>query len=45
MEIKSQFADKEGRIAKVLYQDADSFEHLLNKKVTQSYGIFFVAKR
>jgi len=42
MEIKSQFTDKEGKLAEVIYQDADSFEHLLDKKVTQTYGVCFI---
>lgn len=42
MQIKSQFTDKEGKIAKVIYEDADSFDHLLDKKVTQTYGVCFV---
>lgn len=42
MQIKSQFTDKEGKLAKVTYEDADSFDHLLNKKVTQTYGVCFV---
>ena len=42
MKIKSQFADKEGKLAEVTYEDADSFDHLLDKKVTQTYGVCFV---
>ncbi len=41
MQIKSQFVDKEGKLAEVTYEDADSFEHLLDKKVTQAYGVCF----
>jgi ADP-ribose pyrophosphatase YjhB (NUDIX family) len=42
MQIKAQFTDKEGRLAEVTYEDADSFDHLLDKKVTQAYGVCFV---
>lgn len=45
MQIKSQFTDKEGKLAEVIYEDADSFEHLLSKKVTQSYGVCFVGDK
>lgn len=41
MQIKSQFTDKEGKLAEVIYQDADSFVHLLDEKVTQAYGVCF----
>ncbi len=41
MQIKSQFTDKEGKLAEVIYEDADSFDHLLDKKVTQTYGVCF----
>ncbi|MFZ2620958.1 MAG: NUDIX hydrolase [Minisyncoccia bacterium] len=39
MQIKSQFTDPDGKTAYVTYQDADSFDHLLDKKVTQAYGV------
>jgi len=42
MQIKSQFTDNEGRLAVVTYEDTDSFDHLLNEKVTQVYGVCFV---
>ena len=45
MQIRSKFTDKEGRVAKVTYEDADSFEHLLIKKVTQAYGVCFVGDK
>lgn len=45
MEIKSQFTDKDGKLAEVTYEDADSFDHLLDKKVTQSYGVCFVGDK
>ncbi len=45
MEIRSQFTDKGGKLAEVIYQDADSFEHLLDKKVTQTYGVCFVGDK
>lgn len=45
MKIKSQFADKEGKLAEVTYEDADSFDHLLDKKVTQTYGVCFVENK
>jgi len=34
MQIKSEFTDKEGRVARVTYEDADSFDYLLSEKVT-----------
>lgn len=45
MEIKSQFTNTDGSIAHVIYEDTDSFEHLMGKKVTQSYGVCFVGKK
>jgi ADP-ribose pyrophosphatase YjhB (NUDIX family) len=42
MQIKSQFIGKDGKLAEVTYNDADSFDHLLSQKVTQSYGVCFV---
>jgi 8-oxo-dGTP pyrophosphatase MutT (NUDIX family) len=42
MKIKSQFIDKENRLVEVIYEDVDSFDHLLSKKVTQAYGVCFV---
>ncbi len=45
MKIKSQFADKEGKLAEVTYEDANSFDHLLDKKVTQTYGVCFVENK
>jgi len=42
MQIKSEFIDDKGRLAEVTYEDADSFDHLLSKKVTQAYGVCFV---
>ncbi|MDP3956121.1 MAG: NUDIX domain-containing protein [bacterium] len=45
MQIKSQFTDKEGKLAEVTYKDADSFEHLLGDKVTQAYGVCFVGDK
>ncbi|MFZ2522205.1 MAG: NUDIX hydrolase [Minisyncoccia bacterium] len=42
MQIKSQFTDKEGKLAEVTYKDVDSFDHLLDKKVTQTYGVCFI---
>ncbi len=41
MQIKSQYTDANGVFVKVEYEDVDSFEHLLSKNVTQSYGICF----
>lgn len=41
MQIKSQFTNTDGTIANVTYEDTDSFEHLLSKKVTQVYGVCF----
>lgn len=40
MELESKFIS-EGIEADVVYRDTDSFEHLLDKKVTQVYGICF----
>jgi NADH pyrophosphatase NudC (nudix superfamily) len=40
MEIKSRFIS-EGKEVNVTYHDTDSFDHLLDKKVTQVYGICF----
>ncbi len=40
--IQSQFTDGQGRVAKVAYEDADSFDHLLSQKVTQCYGVCFL---
>lgn len=45
MEIKSQFTDKEGKLAEVIYEDTDSFDNLLDKKVTQTYGVCFVGDK
>jgi len=45
MQIKSQFTDKEGKVTKVIYEDTDSFEHLLSEKVTQAYGVCFVGDK
>ena len=45
MQIKSQFTDKDGKLAEVVYEDADSFDHLLDKKVTQTYGVCFVGDK
>jgi len=45
MQIKSEFTDKDGKAAKVTYEDADSFDHLLTKKVTQAYGVCFVGDK
>lgn len=42
MQIKSQFTDTDGTIAHVIYDDCDSFEHLLSKKVTQVYAVCFL---
>lgn len=41
MQIKSQFTNAEGGVSFVTYEDADSFESLLSKEVTQVYGICF----
>jgi len=45
MQIKSQFTNIDGVIAYVTYEDADSFDHLLLKKVTQAYGVCFVGDK
>jgi len=45
MKIKDQFTNPDGSIAYLTYEDADSFEHLLSKKVTQVYGICFVGDK
>lgn len=45
MQIKSKFIVKEGKTAEVVYQDVDSFDHLLDKKVTQTYGVCFVGDK
>ena len=45
MQLKSQFTDKEGKFTKITYEDADSFDHLLDKKVTQTYGVCFVGDK
>ena len=41
MEIKSQFTNFEGKTAYVTYNDANSFDNLIGKKVTQAYGVCF----
>jgi 8-oxo-dGTP pyrophosphatase MutT (NUDIX family) len=41
MQIKSQFIS-DGKEVNVIYNDAYSFDHLLDKVVTQTYGICFV---
>lgn len=41
MQIKSQFTDG-GNVAQVVYEDCDSFNHLLSKKVTQVYAVCFL---
>src|SRR3989344_308929 len=45
MQIKSQFTNTDGTIAYITYEDADSFDHLLSKKVTQTYGVCFVGDK
>lgn len=45
MGIKSQFTDKDGKLAEVIYEDTDSFDRLLDKKVTQTYGVCFVGDK
>ena len=45
MQIKDQFTNPNGSIAYITYEDTDSFEHLLNEKVTQVYAICFVADK
>src|SRR3989344_2628502 len=41
MKIKSQLTNDDGVVAYIKYEDADSFDDLLSKNVTQSYGICF----
>jgi 8-oxo-dGTP pyrophosphatase MutT (NUDIX family) len=41
MQIKSQFTDS-GNVAQVVYDDCDSFDHLLSKNVTQVYAVSFL---
>lgn len=45
MQIKSRIIDKKGKLAETSYEDADSFDHLLSKKVTQAYGVCFVGEK
>ncbi len=42
MEIKSQISNSDGSVVRVIYNDTDSFENLLSKKVTQVYGACFI---
>lgn len=44
MQIKSQFIDN-GNVAQVVYDDCDSFDHLLSKKVTQAYGVCYIGNQ
>ncbi|MEK7116621.1 MAG: NUDIX domain-containing protein [Patescibacteria group bacterium] len=41
MKIKSTLTDTDGIVVHVTYEDTDSFDSLLSKNVTQSYGICF----
>jgi 8-oxo-dGTP pyrophosphatase MutT (NUDIX family) len=41
MQIKAEYPRSDGVVVYVTYYDVDSFEHLLSKNVTQSYGICF----
>ena len=45
MQIKSKFTNTDGSIALVTYKDADSFDHLIDKKVTQAYGVCFIGEK
>ncbi len=45
MKIKSQFTNDDGVVAHVMYEDVDSFDCLLSKKVTQVYGVCFVGNK
>jgi len=45
MEILNQFTNQDGSVAYATYYDADSFDHLLNEKVTQVYGICFIGDK
>lgn len=42
MEIKSKIKNHDGSEYGVIYNDADSFDHLPFEKVTQTYGVCFV---
>lgn len=42
MQIKDNFTNPDGTVAYITYEDTDSFDHLLNEKVTQVYAICFI---
>ncbi len=41
MRLRAQYTDKNGKLAEILYEDVDSFDHLLSQKTTQCYGFCF----
>lgn len=45
MEIKSKIKNLDGSEYVVVYNDADSFDHLPSEKVTQTYGVCFVGNK
>lgn len=42
MQIKSKNSNKDGSITEIIYNDAESFDSLKLKKVTQVYGVCFL---
>ncbi len=41
MEIKSTFTNPDGTTSQLVYQDADSFDHVPLEEIGQSYGVCF----